>query len=320
MLNMPNCAERISVSLVASLYECHGAAKMFRKAFDDMKMDRPNVDNSVSDSSGRLKTDESSDQDNNYLYTAYVQQNWVMKSTNLRLDNKNEPQQIFCNQKWPRSLCSRDAINRFNSDYEAHHVTCLKPAEVWCDDLSCEEARCGKQGCLRCYRFLPRDYTLSANGTIIGRQSERNYDMVSFVRCSWCRVSYCSKHVCANSGKSGERTDRPIWYQCDVCEKSSCPDCVSQIFDRIPDSKGCQVITNGRICGRNVCKDCIWFVGTNHNEKSSNNIVKEQGGMLDLNRKEITDVTECCPRCLLQVEKRMNEMEDIRKSCMGFLP
>ena len=303
------------VPLVASEHECHAAAKMVRKAFGDMVLDRANVDNF---DSGNAKTDESSSQENHHLYAAYIQQHWLMKSTNLRLDNTNESQQIFCTQQWPRSLCTRDAIDRFNSDYAAHHVTCLKPAEVWCDDLSCDEARCGAQGCLRCYRFLPRDYSLSANGTIVGRQSERNYDMVSFVKCSWCCVSFCSKHVEAHLEHSGGRVNRPGWYQCDVCQKSSCPDCVSQIFDHIPDPNGCQVITNGRVCGRNICKDCIWYVGTSQNETS--HVVKEQGGLSSLEREGISDVTKCCPRCLLQVEKRMNEIEDIRKSCMGFLP
>ena len=112
----------------------------------------------------------------------------MLKSTNLRLNKNNESEQIFCTQQWPRSLCTRDAINRFNSDYNHidHYVTCLNPAEVWCDHPLCKEARCGKQGCLRCYRFLPRDYTLSANVSIVSRHSERSYDIVSFVKCCLC--------------------------------------------------------------------------------------------------------------------------------------
>lgn len=287
--------------------KCNKAARMFRKAFNDMELNRP-IDSQYH--KGNAKTDTSVNQDNQFFYAAYIQAHWLMKSTNLRLDKKNEEQQIFCTQTWPRSLCNRDTINRFNSDYESHTVTCLNPAEVWCDDPSCEEARCGKQGCLKCYRFLPRDYSLSANGMIVGRQSERSYDLVSFVKCSWCCVSFCNKHV-------------EYWHQCDVCQKSSCPDCLSQVFNGIPDSNGCRVVTNGRRCGRKICKDCTWYVGTTKKEKvASQSVVSMQGSDKRLDGKDDLpiDAEKCCPTCHVQVEKRMEEIQKMQQSFMGFMP
>ena len=300
--------------------DCHKAAKMFRKSFHDINLKTTNS-HAQDTSSLRLNTSDEDDVNNgNFLYTAYLQTHLLLKSTNLRLDKNNDSEQIFCTQQWPRSLCTRDAINRFNSDYNHidHYVTCLNPAEVWCDHPLCKEARCGKQGCLRCYRFLPRDYTLSANGSIVGRQSERSYDIVSFAKCSWCCVSFCDKHMKPYSVQSWGRISRePHWYQCDVCQKSSCPDCVSQVFDSIPDPQGCQVISGGRLCGKKLCTDCVWYVGT---LKNSSEVVAKQGILTSTERESMTSIEECCPTCRLRVEKRMNEMEDMRNSFMGFLP
>lgn len=279
--------------------ECDKAAKMFRKSFTDMELSRS--DNLSLEPDNNLHS----------LFRGYIQAHWLMKSTNLRLDKNSEQQQMFCNQTWPRSLCNRDDINRFDNDYSSHTVTCLNPGEVWCDNPSCSEARCGKQGCLRCYRFLPRDYTLSANGTIIGRPSERSYDMIAFIKCSWCCVSYCTNHV--ESSSYGQD-----WYQCDVCQKSSCPDCVSQVYNQIPDPMGCQVVTNGRVCGRKICKDCTWCVGTINDgtvisEKESTMLSKGKESMM-------SNPEKCCPTCRQQMLERIQEMHRMQNSFMGFIP
>lgn len=323
MLDMQDKAKNVSSHHVARLKseqdtepeECNKAAKMFRKAFNDIQMNKPLDSTSHK---GSFNADSSKNCDNLSLYAAYVQAHWLMKSTNLRLDKKNEEQQMFCTQTWPRSLCNRNDINRFNSDYESHTVTCLNPAEVWCDHPSCEEARCGKQGCLRCYRFLPRDYTLSANGMIVGRQSERSYDLVSFVKCTWCCVSFCNKHFEFSSRRGHEKL---YWYQCDVCQRSSCLDCVSQVFNGVPDAKGCQVVTNGIVCGRKICKDCVWYVGTLKDGITSSKVVAIQGNkMSPIEKNSLSSPEECCPTCHLQVEKRMKEMQEMQQAFMGFMP
>ena len=119
--------------------ECHKAAKMFRKSFQDISLNTTNshVQNA---SSLHLNTPDDNANNSNLFYAAYIQTHWLLKSTNLRLNKNNESEQIFCTQQWPRSLCTRDAINRFNSDYNHidHYVTCLNPAEVWCDHPLCK--------------------------------------------------------------------------------------------------------------------------------------------------------------------------------------
>jgi hypothetical protein len=314
-LDVKNVALGIRPSPVASFRteeieqddECDKATRMFQKTFNEMGIDRSG---GTSNRTDNLKVDTSEPDNLNFFYNGFIQAHWLMKSTNLRLDKNSEQQQIFCNQSWPRSLCNRDDINRFDNDYTSHTVTCLNPAEVFCDHPSCDEARCGKQGCLRCYRFLPRDYTLSANGTIIGRPSERSYDMITFIKCSWCYVSYCSNHI--ESGSLGQD-----WYQCEVCQKSSCPDCVSQVYNHIPDPMGCQVVSNGRICGRKMCKDCTWCVGIVYDGA----VIAEKESMMTSNEKEsMSNVEKCCQACQLQVLERMQEMQKMQNSFMGFMP
>jgi hypothetical protein len=288
----------------------HKAAKMFLRAIDDCSSDKTSVN-----------------QDNTKsFFAAYVQAHWLLKSTNLRSTSNGESNQIFCTQTWPRSLCERNA-NRWNDDANSNNVMCLNPAEVWCDFPSCNEARCGRQGCLRCYRFLPRDYSLSASGKIVGRQCrDRSYDMVTFVKCSWCSVSFCNKHL----GFYCDEHDDDCWYQCDVCQSSSCTDCVSQVFVRPPSAAGCSVVTRGRVCGRKLCKDCSWYVGKSRNNDRSNSastsstsskVISQQGKMMNLGEKERLEcVEECCPQCQPQVESRMKEMELMQNSFMGFMP
>jgi hypothetical protein len=294
------------------------ATRMFRKAFVDMEL---NIPNDSTQDICNLKDDTSANHDNNSFYAAYIQAHWLMKSTNLRLDDNNESQQMFCTQTWPRSLCNRNDIDRFNSDYSSHTVTCLNPAEIWCDYPSCKEARCGKQGCLKCYRFLPREYTFSANGMVVGRQSERSYDMVSFVKCSWCCVSFCNMHLDSYFSISQGVSNEQLWHQCDVCQKSSCRECVSQVFDSPPDANGCQVVTNRRVCGRKVCSDCMWRVGLLHNESGSFKVVSRPGGKVSSEEKELLSNTEqCCHMCRPLLETRMKEMQAMQNSFMGFMP
>ena len=325
MIDVPDDSGTNSVAHAASAKiddfeeeECHEAAKMFKKSYYDML----NVADGTTYSSSNLTIGTSVSHENLYsFYTAYVHAHRLVKTTNLRLDKQNDSRQKFCTQTWPRSLCNRDDINRFNNDYASHTVTCLNPAEVWCDYPSCEEARCGRKGCLRCYRFLPRDYTLSANGMIVGRQSERSYDLVSFVKCSWCSVSFCNKHVVSNFQTFRDSDKEQNWYHCDVCEVSSCPDCVSQVFLRTPDMRGCPTITSGRVCGRKTCKDCVWYVVKSKTAGRGSEVVAKQGGAIGgIEKVDWTSIEECCPTCVARVKKRMEEMQLLQESFMGFMP
>ncbi|KAL7480682.1 hypothetical protein ACHAW6_006351 [Cyclotella cf. meneghiniana] len=302
---------------------CHKAAIMFRKAFRDMEL---NALADIRRNSSNCSLDSSVNQENKRsLFAAYAQAHWLMRSTNLRLDAKGELRQTFCTQTWPRSLCDRNDANRWNNNNTSSNVvTCLNPAEVWCDHPFCKEARCGVQGCLRCYRFLPRDYSFSVSGMIVGRQCrERSYDMVTFVKCSWCSVSFCNNHL---PSFIQERTRSPCigkWFLCDLCQLSSCSDCVSQLFVRPIDLEGCPIVTSGKICGRQLCKDCVWYVGTPRMNTNSNNssVISQQGGMTSLEERESWELVEaCCPQCQPQVEARIKEMQLMQNSFMGFMP
>ncbi|KAL3790008.1 hypothetical protein HJC23_011364 [Cyclotella cryptica] len=300
----------------------HKAAMMFRKAFRDSEVDA--TADIKQNSSGSSVGTSVNQGDKKTLYAAYAQAHWLLRSTNLRLDEEGESRQIFCTQTWPRSLCDRNDSNRWNNDNTSPNVvTCLNPAEVWCDHPSCIEARCGAQGCLRCYRFLPRDYSLSASGMLVGRQcSERSYDMVTFFKCSWCSVSYCINHISSLIEKPHGLPCNGLWFHCDVCQLSSCSDCVSQVFVRTPALEGCPIVTSGRICGRLLCKNCVWYVGTPRNDKSSNrSVISHQGGMMSPEERESWEVVEaCCPQCQPQVETRMKELQIMQNSFMGFMP
>ncbi|EJK59114.1 hypothetical protein THAOC_20703, partial [Thalassiosira oceanica] len=129
-------------------------------------------------------------EDENIYFNAYVQKHISMRLTNLRLEGRHDSdrfpkylsrlstRQQLCTQAWPGSLslATDDAVGS-----DANLVVCHNSAEAWCDHPSCYEARCGPEGCLRCYRFLPRDYTLSANRLAVSSEcSERNHDCIRF--------------------------------------------------------------------------------------------------------------------------------------------
>ncbi|KAL7532733.1 hypothetical protein ACHAXR_005580 [Thalassiosira sp. AJA248-18] len=291
------------------------------------------------------------------LYSAYIQKHTMMKLTNLRVGpfghqlKKNELEQSnlespLCTQTWPGqlSLVVDEAIegNMRNN----HRVTCLNSAESWCDHPTCNEARCGPTGCMRCYRFLPRDYSLSATGQLArGECTERNYDLVSFVKCSWCSVSFCNQHVDRYYDQK-QRGDRPpaarrasSWYKCDECQLSSCPDCVSQIFLSPPDVEGCKVVTAGKVCRRDVCKNCMWYIGKEkkqHDIKEnipggdysqsieSAEIVTMKGVDVLLGGKKVVQwedgLETSCSKCLRHVEFRLKELAQVQESFGGFMP
>jgi len=258
-----------------------------------------------------------SDDDTISLYRAYIQQHTAMKQSNLRVEipasttttnfgvaHQIPPQQPSldkhvtieqaklvprtCTQTWPGQLSLIDAHANVedqnnNNPNNRGVVTCRNSAVVWCDHPRCHYARCGEQGCLRSYRFaLPvRWYydhsVLESYGRI--ECSERSYDNLSFVQCSWCRVSFCAEHAYSAewvlfTTRKGQRNDEderednggrirnPTWYKCDECNVSSCPDCISQVFlTSLPNMNGCRVVTAGKVCHRTVCPQCIWYVG-----------------------------------------------------------
>jgi hypothetical protein len=182
------------------------------------------------------------------LYEGYIQTHSMMKLTNLRPvkfigngDTGHEGQQQqqhyqlrqqVCTQTWPGQLSllnERLLQPPHNANNNNNNVvTCLNSAEIWCDHPNCNQARCGPQGCLRCYRFIlppPLQYQqqqqqqqqqqLRENNRLLARDldgpgdnnilgawrttnrecSERNYDFVSFVKCDWCSVSLCNEHI-----------------------------------------------------------------------------------------------------------------------------
>ena len=270
--------------------------------------------------------DTSKSKDNNTLYLAYIQQHTSMKLANLRAERRSNVYVLkprLCSQTWPGQL-SLVADNEQNTS-----ITCLNPAEAWCDYSQCTHARCGPQGCLRCYRFLPRDYALG----VAGLCSERNYDMLSFVKCSWCSVSFCSEHVGTRKGYFEQRGK--TWYTCDECQLSSCPDCVSQVFHSPTDMNGCGVVTAGKSCRRKICKQCKWYVGKQKAQSIAMNIpggdythpsetvtttkgsdTSKQGE----NEIEWEEVETCCSKCLRHVEFRVKELQQMQESFGGLMP
>ena len=165
--------------------------------------------------------------------------------------------------------------------------------------------------------------------------SERNYDMTSFVKCSWCSVSCCNEHIdIMHQNRNGVKGNEP-WYKCDECNLSSCPDCVSQVFLSPPDMDGCKVVTAGKTCHRVVCNKCIWYVGKKKLDIVQNipggdysrfgnfaEIITVKGSEL-LKMDEPIDFGEvetCCARCLRHVEFRWKELVQITNSFGGFMP
>lgn len=345
-----NCEDKADGDSLA----VHKAALVFRHAIQEMGLSsrmgtpsleiatyEPECDEELSITEEELNEEEHSelpedDDEQSVLYLAFIQNHSMMKLTNLRLaglDN-SEMKSPQCTQTWARRL----SLAVGNADAGSLRETCLKSAESWCDRPGCEEARCGPRGCLRSYRFLPRDYGISVPGGILGREcSEREYDFVSFVKCSWCSVSFCNAHMHAHYQKIKHHDGQPkrrMWYKCDECQLSSCPDCVGQIFHTPPNMEGCNVESAGKICKRMVCSKCIWYVGKEKRSTESNipggdysqygqsDVVTVNGGdAMDSNKAiQWDEVETSCSKCLRHVEFRWNELARVQESFGGFMP
>ena len=333
----------------------HGAANVFRHAIYEMNLvEKLKLFSFMSILQDRNSAQQSYDQDNdNTLYLAYVQQHTSMKLTNLRVQPFRQHQHTatkplgqqavklgspVCTQTWPGQLSLIENI--MDEDVNNNtRITCLNPAESWCDHPNCNHARCGTQGCLRCYRFLPRDYSMSAGGTIMSREcTERSYDFLSFVKCSWCSVSFCNEHVGVARNRNVEQGQHttPAWYKCDECNLSSCPDCVSQVFLSPPDMDGCNVVIADNTCHRKICKECTWFVGRKKNQQnismnipggdytqqiaSESAIITVKGSSKETKEIEWEEVETCCSKCLRHVEFRWRELAQMQDSFGGLMP
>lgn len=325
------------------------------------------------------------------LYARYIQTHSMMKLTNLRpvkqlttsdyddgqeqddnvVQNNYQLCQQLCTQTWPGqlSLLNERLLQPNNNNNDATNtnntVTCLNSADIWCDHPTCNQARCGPQGCLRCYRFLPppvqhlhhqqqqrQQQQLGRNrmagdldgpGDILGAWrecTERNYDLVSFVRCGWCFVSLCNEHIdIYNNQKrrnSSSGRKEAVWYKCDECNLSSCPKCISQVFPMQPPQM-CLVVTAGKRCGRHICSNCIWAVGkegddcgdVSHNipggkisNDDSSQVVSIRARDED-GRRRIQLLKEkevCCSKCLRHVEFRWRELSAVLDMFGGLVP
>ena len=323
------------------------------------------------------------------LYRAYIDQHISMKESNLRVKlpplsdtqidtmNQLELRHRTCTQTWPGqlSLLHDDVVGPAHNN---RLVTCQKSAVVWCDHPNCNIARCGAQGCVRSYRFasrmreeeinIPRVHIIRHNsmgGRICRCCSNRNYDRLSFVQCSWCRVRFCSEHVYSrNNGYYYQRNNKHgrgqllkqkrshPWYNCDECDLSSCPDCISQVFlTSPPNMDGCGVVTAGKVCRRTVCPQCMWYVGRKKQGSNTTTVSMATGNVpggdySKMNRTEICTVRgmdlllaskntsvsvynnlecwdefdTCCSKCLRHVDFRWRELTQVQDSFHGFMP
>mmetsp|Transcript_11163 Transcript_11163/g.27440 ORF Transcript_11163/g.27440 Transcript_11163/m.27440 type:complete len:394 (+) Transcript_11163:61-1242(+) len=320
-------------------FEVHKAAFIFRHAIHVMNL----TDKVCAAANMQTKKNEetfSESNDGSALYFAYIQTHSMMNMTNLRVEpfgHRLEYRQLeqfnlrspLCTQTWPGQLSLVADENVEGNTTMRNRVICHNSAEAWCDAPTCDLARCGPQGCRRSYRFLPRDYSLSVGGQIMANNrecSDRNYDMISFVKCSWCSVSFCNEHVLGHDG-------REMWYTCDECKLSSCPDCVSQVFLSPPDMEGCKVITGGKLCRRSICTKCIWYVGKKKQSSVGNipggndaqngdaDIITIKGdALIHENGLEWEDVETSCSKCLRHVEFRWKELAQVQESFGGFMP
>lgn len=355
----------------------HDAAMVFRHAMHTMNMSckiiPPSQSKQTNGDNDDVHAINSHSGGTMSIYQAYIIQHISMKESNFRVEATLEdpfPSKLIhrmCTQTWPGqlSLLHADTHNINNNN---RLETCQKSAVVWCDHPHCHHARCGIEGCLRSYRFAlpmrddesnnPSQYTgPDVPMARIGREcSERNYDVLSFVWCSWCHVSFCWEHVYSRrngyyeqeqrSNKSGSstgaQTKRCIpWYKCEECNLSSCPDCVSQVFlTSPPNMDGCGVVTAGKRCRRTVCPQCMWYVGRKkQGSKNSNSILSGNvpgGDYTRLCKTEICTVRgmdllssnntcwdefeTCCSKCLRHVDFRWRELTRVQDSFLGFMP
>ncbi|KAL9186405.1 hypothetical protein ACHAXT_005643 [Thalassiosira profunda] len=321
---------------ICNTEEVHGAAWVFRHALREMGLQNNNMHKkgAAPPQSDAIHSHQSEAGETS-LYAAYVQKHTAMKLTNLRVEpkgrllNDEDLGQSYlrtplCTQTWPGqlSLVVDEAIG--NAGHNRRRVTCLNPAEVWCDDPSCDRARCGPRGCLRSYRFVPRDYSLSASG--LAREcSDRDYELfATFVKCSWCSVSYCNEHAEAIATR---------WISCDECGLNSCPDCFSQVFATPPSNYRCSVETAGKVCRRKLCWGCTWHVGRrkqhfarnipggdDYSRGNTSTIVTVKGTEVSDSNAQWEEVETCCSKCLRHVEFRWRELAHLQESFGGFVP
>ena len=362
--------------------EVHKAALTFRHALHLLNLQGKSPSTHPSQEEEEEANDYRCNETATYsLYAAYIQCHAMMKLTNLRpfqssdggVGDEAEHYQLrqkVCTQTWPgqlsllnERLLQPNVNNDNNGNNNNNTVTCLNAAETWCDHPTCNQARCGPLGCLRCYRFLPPPVQrlqqqqrqqqhrgnriagdLDGPGDILGAWrecTERNYDFVSFVKCDWCSVSLCNKHINVynnhNNGNKKKEGQGAIWYKCDECNQSSCPECISQVFP-IQTPTICNVVTAGKMCGRQICSNCIWAVGKEGSADDTyvNNI---PGGKIPYNddssqvvsirandeegRRRIELLTEkemCCSKCLRHVEFRWRELSTVFDMFGGLVP
>eukprot|EP01043_Picozoa_sp_COSAG02_P052377 COSAG02_NODE_5631_length_4171_cov_4.971758_3_plen_773_part_00 len=140
---------------------------------------------------------------------------------------------IWCSKKH-NNWCSRPTEQR-------KWAICGDDATQWCDWPQCPEARCP----LHEYQNedeLPRE--------------DRDYKPLNtqtFARCSWCLLQACPAHaaVCG-------------WRRCDLCQKSSCPDCVGEVH--VAPTGICEFYTTKEFrmfpqrCAKFVCQPCARIV------------------------------------------------------------
>jgi hypothetical protein len=304
------------------------------------------------------------------LYQAYITTHTMMKHTNVRVEAYGRRIAVTkcdivgrtnlipppCTQTWPgrlshggREHADEVGIGGGGRDgggllQRSTLITCLNPSKAWCDDPKCNTARCGLEGCLRYYRFSPADYYLR----VIDPKT-------TFVKCSWCNVSFCNLHggEDANGSDGYYYKRRPrkcdqkcnnssgrLWYQCDECNLSSCPDCVSQVFLTPIDCTeegSCRVVTAGIACNRKLCSKCVWYVGRKRQQpittgnvpggvyRQSSDIVTVRGVESPLHSIverpiEWEDFEKCCSKCLRHVEFRWKELTAMQDSFRGFMP
>ena len=313
----------------------HKAALVFRHAIHDMELGDKICAPRVQPQNGgkRGEPPSESGEDLALLCSAYIQQHCMMKLAQLRLDpfgrrlgtedvRRSNLKRPSCTQTWPGQLSDVVGDNLPGErHYLGYRVTCANPAEAWCDHPACDRARCGPGGCLRCYRFAPRDYGASVSRRPFRECSERSYDFVAFVKCSFCCVSFCNQHV-------------ESWHKCDECQLSSCPDCASQVFSYFPDVERCKVVTAGKECGRTVCTECSWLVGKKKRVVTDNipggdvnqgrqaEIITAKRGAAKREPQAWEEVEMCCSKCVRHVEFRLRELAQVQDAfgLWGIMP
>lgn len=138
---------------------------------------------------------------------------------------------IWCNKRYGRRSRHR----------EREWECCGDDATVWCDWPQCSEARCKRHECQNEDEYSQEDRDWKPMNT------------QTFASCSWCSLQVCPAHaaVCG-------------WRRCDLCEKSSCPDCAGELH--VAPTGICEFYTARKFemfpqrCARFVCQQCARIV------------------------------------------------------------